>query len=197
MEQWKDIPGYEGYYEASSIGGIRSKRRLIIRSDGKKITLKRKKLKFHLQRYLGVKIYKNGIPKNFKVHRLVALTFIPNPENKPQINHLNGIKIDNGVDNLEWVTQSENMLHAYKTGLKKPKKGYTIGEEGRANMSRAQKESYKNGRIVWHKGKTIKPITHGTQSGYIRKCKCDKCAQANANYVREWRRKFKLKTKSK
>lgn len=67
--------------------------------------------------YLGVVLCKNGKTKLIAVHRLVAMHFIPNPENKPQVNHKNGVKNDNAAENLEWVTQSENMKHAVKTGL--------------------------------------------------------------------------------
>ncbi len=70
--------------------------------------------------YIACCLCKNRIRKGFLVSRLVAITFIPNTENKPYINHINGIKIDNKVENLEWCTQSENIKHAYKNGLKIP-----------------------------------------------------------------------------
>lgn len=68
--------------------------------------------------YLNVWLTKNWEEKIFLAHRLIAITFIPNPENKPHINHINWIKSDNRVENLEWCTASENMKHAWDTGLK-------------------------------------------------------------------------------
>lgn len=71
--------------------------------------------------YLYINLCKKGKYKKFKVHRLVAETFIPNPDNKPQVNHKDGNKQNNHIDNLEWVTCSENHIHAYKIGLENHK----------------------------------------------------------------------------
>lgn len=111
-EMWKKINEYDGY-EISNLGKIRS-----FKKDKNNFILKQRITKGG---YLRITLYKNGMAKKYLVHRLVAQTFIPNPENKPQINHLDGNKQNNKVDNLEWCTNSENQKHAYKTGLEKPR----------------------------------------------------------------------------
>lgn len=87
--------------------------------------------------YLGVTLYNNGEGSKKRIHRLVAEAFIPNPDNKPDINHKDGNKTNNSVDNLEWVTKSENMLHAYQTGLNKPHASY--GMLGHKNPNAGRK----------------------------------------------------------
>ena len=87
-----------------------------------------------IQGYQRLGLRTKGKRKWFNVHRLVAQTFIPNPDNKPFVNHIDGNKSNNHVENLEWCNQSENMIHAFKTGLKspshpKPVKQYTLGGE--------------------------------------------------------------------
>jgi predicted XRE-type DNA-binding protein len=80
-------------------------------------------LKTNINRYARVVIYNNGLAKNIAVHRMVAELFLENPENKPQVNHIDGDKLNNHVSNLEWCTQSENQQHAFDTGLQISKKG--------------------------------------------------------------------------
>lgn len=80
--------------------------------------IKKLKTDNHSREYVKVTIYNNGKQKTMYVHRLVAQTFIPNPDSKPEINHINGIKSDNRVENLEWSTPKENTKHAYATGLR-------------------------------------------------------------------------------
>ena len=101
-EIWKPIKDFEGYYEVSNIGRVRS---LNYRNTGKEKVLKNIECS---NGYLIVNLTKNGKQKIFKVHRLVAEAFIPNPEGKPYIDHINTIRTDNRVSNLRWVTQKEN-----------------------------------------------------------------------------------------
>lgn len=109
-EIWKDIKGYEGLYQVSNLGRIKSfsKRKELIR----KPTKNKKR-----NGYLEISLFKNNKEKRFKVHRLVAEAFIPNPENKEEVNHIDGNKSNNNKNNLEWVTDKENKEHAWKNGL--------------------------------------------------------------------------------
>ena len=118
MEKWKDVTGYEGEYKVSNYGNVKS----LKRGNERLLTWHKSKLtKRHPEPMFHVELWKDNKRKTFKVHRLVAQEFIPNAEGKPQINHIDGDRNNNHVNNLEWVTGSENMNHAYKTGLTKPR----------------------------------------------------------------------------
>lgn len=118
-EIWKDVVGFEGYYEVSNYGNVRSKDRVIVRSNGCKLTLTGKPLPQYkrygnstIARYY-VNLCKNSKNYTPSVHRLVAEAFIPNPDNLPQINHKDEDPSNNRVDNLEWCTAKYN--HNYGT----------------------------------------------------------------------------------
>lgn len=119
-EVWKDIPNYEGYYQISNLGRIKSvARKVKYQNSYRNVKEKLKKTFIGKQGYERVELSKNGKTKKYNVHRIVANVFISNPLNKETVNHINGIKTDNRVENLEWATRSENELHAYKIGLAK------------------------------------------------------------------------------
>jgi len=117
-EVWKDIEGYEKLYQVSNKGRIKSLH------HGKERIMK---LTFDRGGYVHIVLYKNKekcteedkVRSTYRVHILVARAFIPNPENKPEVNHINGNKWDCNVENLEWVTKKENQEHAVKLGLQK------------------------------------------------------------------------------
>jgi hypothetical protein len=129
MEQeiWKDIKGYKGKYQVSSIGRVKSLQRISTFNNSKGLKKEIIIKTWNDEGYIRVKLSNNSVEKTYRVHRLVANEFLENPFNKSQVNHKNGIKTDNSVENLEWVTNSENSIHAFKNNLRKSPLGSNHG----------------------------------------------------------------------
>jgi len=114
-EKWKDIPGFEGYYEVSNYGRVRSWKG-INQYSGKRKSPSIMKLR-NRRGYMCVDILHQKKHHYFSVHRIVANVFVPNPKNKPEVNHIDGNKTNNSFKNFEWVTSSENQQHSFGLGL--------------------------------------------------------------------------------
>jgi len=153
MEIYKEIKGYDGIYQVSNLGNVKSLDHYCVNrlGTGKQTGRVLKQQKSN-KGYLRVTLSYNKKRFTTGVHRLVALEFIPNPENKPQVNHINGIKNDNRVDNLEWCTNSENQRHAVKNNLCNP--NYA---EKHHNSKLSNKEAL-NARALFKMGFTNKEL---------------------------------------
>ncbi len=119
-EIWKDINEYEGLYQVSNFGRVKSLTRECKHPLGgtRKVNERIMKPEKGKWGYLRVHLNKNGKGERHLIHRLVVRAFIPNPGNKPEVNHINGNKQNNHVDNLEWCTSKENIQHAIRLGLR-------------------------------------------------------------------------------
>lgn len=122
MEIWKDIVGYEGLYQVSDLGRVKSLTRTFIRSNGRRQTIKERVLSICTDEagYPLVYLHRPELSKGStkKIHRLVAIAHIENPNEYEYVNHKNGVKSDCQKSNLEWCTQSYNCLHAFSMGLR-------------------------------------------------------------------------------
>ncbi|MDR1182031.1 MAG: NUMOD4 motif-containing HNH endonuclease [Bacteroidales bacterium] len=162
-EIWKDIPEYEGLYQISNLGRVKS----LFGNNQKR---RDKILKPALTNcgYLRTALTNHNKVCHLSIHRLVAITFIPNPEDKEQINHINGIKTDNHFKNLEWCSGSENMKHAYRIGLEKPcdngfKKAISIKDDNGSRTYKSIREMCRSENID---RRHVQRVLHGEKSKY-------------------------------
>ena len=168
IEEWKDVVGYEGYYMISNFGNVKSIARITTGNGGIGSGNGRRPIKERILKYAIHKDYKtvllcvNGLRKTMKIHRLVGIAFIPNIYNKPQINHIDGNKFNNMVNNLEWVTALENQLHAIKNGY---------FNDSYAKRCKAVEQIDNSGNIVF----IWKSATECGRNGYNRESVRDCC----------------------
>ncbi len=157
-ESFSFVPETENTYMVSNFGNIISVR------NGIKREIKPFRNKHH--DYLSVTLCINGNTKRYRLHRLIAIVLIPNPENKPQVNHIDGNKHNNRVDNLEWCTQKYNSIHSLKTGLSK-----YVGEKSHfAKLTKEQVIDLKFKRIKGHKVKDLAKEFNISDRQVIRIC---------------------------
>lgn len=159
-EMWKDIKGYEGLYQISSLGNVKGKRGKLLKPQKRE------------HGYLGVDLYdKNHKQRRYSIHRLVAIAFIPNPNNYLEVNHINENKTDNTIENLEWVSHKINSNHGTR--------GKRISLKNKnGKKSKAIAQFTKDGKLlnIYPSMVAIKRI-HGYEQSNI--CKC---VQNDKNY---------------
>lgn len=158
-EIWKDIEGFEGHYQVSSLGRVMS----VVTNHGKP---QRKIKPQYIRNYSYVNLSLKDKSHRKDVHRMVAIAFVPNPDNKPMVNHIDGMKPNNNASNLEWATCSENHKHAYMTGLRSSE-GTVTGQK-LGSSSKYRNVSWDSERSKW----IAAPKVKGRQS-FNRRFDCE------------------------
>lgn len=133
MEIWLDVKGFENYYEVSNKGIIRRKKTATYYKDGRIAYFSQTILKTSINKKGYERVYLSMKSKKYTkcVHRIVAETFIPNIENKKTVNHIDCNKLNNKIENLEWLSNKENIQHAFKNGIFKERDKYCIKNLGK------------------------------------------------------------------
>jgi hypothetical protein len=152
-EIWKDIEGYEGLYQVSNLGRVKSLKRQVVDTVGFRIVPEsylRGRLRYG---YRIVSLCKHGEINRCMVHRLVAKAFIPNPENKPTVNHIDGVRNNNIVTNLEWATYRDQQLHKYRVLHSKKGRAY-LGKLGKEHNKSKTVYQILNNKIIAEFGST-------------------------------------------
>jgi hypothetical protein len=147
MEKWANVNRFEGIYMVSNLGNVKSLARII--DYGKIKALRPERILKHSVDSGGYKyciLSKGKVKKTIKIHRIVAEAFIPNPLNKPCVNHMDGKKQNNNLNNLEWCTHKENVVHAYKNNLNSGIKGE------KSHLSKLKLADIKKIRSIYNKG---------------------------------------------
>lgn len=178
MEQWKDIQDFEGLYQVSSYGNVRSLPRHILNKNDKPQFYPGKMLKTFWKKegnsfYGHSTLSKHHVRYDILTHRLVAKAFIPNPENKPHINHIDNNAMNNKIENLEWCTHSENMIHAQKQGRLFHSQSKGGIEGGKVNFKKLEEKfSLVKGTTIGRWLVLNKDIAFKRGSKYYANCKC-------------------------
>jgi len=156
MEEWRDVAGYEGFYQVSNTGKVRS----VEHYDRFGRLYKQVELKPHASRngYLMLHLKAGGKRKIALVHRLVACAFIPNPDNLSDVNHMDGNKANNNIDNLEWCTHSYNQCHAFANGLNHSSKKLGV-------------DVVRNDGVIYHSYRDAALANHTTHQTIKKRCK--------------------------
>lgn len=178
-EVWKDIEGYAGLYQVSNLGRVKSLKRVVNRNDGRKNYVGERilKQKFTGQaKYPAVILSSQTIHRTCSIHRLVASAFLPLVEGKDQVNHIDGVKANNTVGNLEWCTKSENSKHAFDTGLNTPPPPLS-GANNAASKAVLQYDINGNFIAEFECAREASVLTGVYQSGISRAC-CGKLKTA-------------------